>query len=60
MAQWFDLAIQAFTFLAVFAVASMAQRAIGAQLTVRRRLGRERRAVPAHARARSAHAGRPR
>ena len=41
MAQWFDLAIQAFTFLAVFAVASMAQRAIGAQLTVRRRLGRE-------------------
>ncbi len=41
MAQWFDLAIQAFTFLAVFAVASMAQRAIGAQLAVRRRLGRE-------------------
>ena len=41
MAQWFDLAIQSFTFLSVFAVASMAQRAIGAQLTVRRRLGRE-------------------
>ena len=39
MAQWFDLAIQAFTFLAVFAVVNLAQRAIGAQLAVRRRLG---------------------
>ncbi|WP_293399943.1 type II secretion system F family protein [Phenylobacterium sp.] len=39
MAQWFDLAIQAFTFLAVFAVVNLAQRAIGSQLAVRRRLG---------------------
>lgn len=41
MAQWFDLAIQAFTFLAVFAVVNMAQRAVVSQLAVRRRLGRE-------------------
>lgn len=41
MVQWFDLAIQVFTFVAVVAMVSLAQRAVSAQLTVRRRLGRE-------------------
>lgn len=46
MAQWFDLAIQAFTFLAVFAMVNMAQRAVVSQLAVRRRLGREEASSP--------------
>jgi tight adherence protein C len=46
MFQWLDFAIQAFTFLAVFATVSLAQRAIGAQLAVRRRLGRDEAMTP--------------
>lgn len=41
MIQWFDLAIQVFTFLAVAAMVHLTQRAVAAQLAVRRRLGRQ-------------------
>ncbi|WP_312162174.1 type II secretion system F family protein [Phenylobacterium sp.] len=41
MTQWFDVAIQVFTFLAVVGMVNLTQRAVSAQLAVRRRLGRE-------------------
>ena len=41
MTQWFDVLIQLFTFVAVVAMVSLTQRAVGAQLAVRRRLGGE-------------------
>lgn len=46
MIQWLDLAIQVFTFLAVVGMVNLTQRAVSAQLAVRRRLGREEAGAP--------------